>query len=338
MQDVAKAWCDANEEASDMVVKQLNARKRKLLTEIDEDTQRLSIKRGKWSSSALADMEEELQQKQDRLTHIEDMLSSPTEKRSSELDRNFNQMKKRKARAIFEENRVKKRAKTTQGNKSLIDSEDEDFIAKSIEDKATYHGRRHDLVMYTNRRVKKRDLLNIANYRLASKNKKLIKSATTVYNRCKPRSSISIQAKRHRGKGLFCTKKPPKAEDIDNENTHYQRAHVKNVKFSFFGQESAANSHLCFMRSIDDKAYLRPGTSEGFQNTRNQKILTLTDVEKAKQLPKYDWPEKLVYQTPGSHRIFTKTPTMPDDINNEEKLLTEDDDHFVFIRPKAIIG
>ena len=160
-------------------------------------------------------------------------------------------MKERKACAIFEENQMKK---TTQGNKCLIDSEDEDFIAKSIEDKATYHGQRHDLVTYTNRRVKKRDLLNIANYRLASKNKKLIKSATTVYNRCKPQSSRSIQAKRHRGKGLFCTKKPPKAEDIDNKNTHYQRAHVKNVKFSFFLGESAGNSHLCFMRSIDDKA------------------------------------------------------------------------------------
>ena len=61
---------------------------------------------------------------------------------------------------------------------------------------------------------------------------------------------------------------------------------MKNVKFSFFGQESAGNSHLCFMRSIDDKAYLRPGTLEGFQNTRNQKILTLPDVEKVKQLPK----------------------------------------------------
>jgi hypothetical protein len=76
--------------------------------------------------------------------------------------------------------------------------------------------------MYTNRQVKKRDLLNIANYRLASMNKKLIKSSTTVYNRCKPRSSRSVQAKRQRGKGLFCTKKPPKAEDDDNENTHYQ--------------------------------------------------------------------------------------------------------------------
>ncbi|CAB4005268.1 Hypothetical predicted protein [Paramuricea clavata] len=74
-------------------------------------------------------------------------------------------MKERKASTIFEETRVKKRAETSQANKTLIDSEDEEFIAKSIEDKATYHG----LVMYTNRRVKKRDLLNIANYRLTKK-------------------------------------------------------------------------------------------------------------------------------------------------------------------------
>ena len=125
-------------------------------------------------------------------------------------------------------------------------------------------------------------------------NKKLIKSSTTVYNRCKPRSSRSAQAKRHRGKGLFCTKKPLKVEDDDNENTHYQRTHVKNVKLAFFRKEFKDNSQMCFMRSIDDKAYLRPGTSEGFLNTRNEKILTLTDVEKARKLPKYDWPEKLV--------------------------------------------
>ena len=175
--------------------------------------------------------------------------------------------------------------KATQGNRCLIDNDDEEFIAKCIEDKATYHGRRHDMVMYTNRRVKKHDLLNIANYRLIQKNRKLVKSAITVYNRCKPRSSRSIQAKNHKGKGLFCTKKPPRAEDVDNENTHFQRAHVKNVKVEFFGRESRETSHLCFMRSTDDKAYLRPGTSEGFANARNQKIITITDVEKARMLP-----------------------------------------------------
>ncbi len=67
------------------------------------------------------------------------------------------------------------------------------------------------------------------------------------------------------------------------------------------------------MQSMDDKPYLRPGTSKGFQNTWNQRILTSSEVEKARELPKYDWPEKLVYQTPGAHRIFT---------NTTEKLIT----------------
>ena len=54
---------------------------------------------------------------------------------------------------MFEECRVKRRAIINPGRPSLLDSDDEEFVAKSIEDKATYHGRRHDLVMYTNRRV-----------------------------------------------------------------------------------------------------------------------------------------------------------------------------------------
>ena len=89
-------------------------------------------------------------------------------------------------------------------------------------------------------------------------------------------------AKKHRGRGLFCTKKPPKAEDVDNENTHFQRAHVKNVKLEFFGKDNEESSHLCFMRSIDDKAYLGPGTSEGFGNARSQRILTVTGAERAR--------------------------------------------------------
>ena len=38
------------------------------------------------------------------------------------------------------------------------------IITKCIEEKATYHGRRHDTVMYRNRGVKCRDLLAIANH------------------------------------------------------------------------------------------------------------------------------------------------------------------------------
>lgn len=244
-------------------------------------------------------------------------------------------MLKRQASSLIESNRLKRRKLSSQGPKLRLDGDDEDFIAKAIEDKASYHGRRHDTVLYTGQRVKKKNLLTIANYRLAQRGKKLIRSATTVYNRARPRNKRSVQGKRHTGKGLFCWKKPPKDEEKSNENTHYQRAHVKNIKKRFWGARNAESTKFCFMRSMDDKAYLRPGTSEGFEKARNLRILTLTDEEKARKLPKYDWPEKMVYVTPGSHRIFTKSSVMAD---NDEKLVTEDDRHHVIVRPKAIVG
>lgn len=89
------------------------------------------------------------------------------------------------------------------------------------------------------------------------------------------------------------------------------------------------------MRSTDDKAYVRPGTSKGFEKSRNVRILTLTDIIRARTLPKYHWPEKLVYITPAAHRIFTKKGSIKDD---EETLKTDEDHHFVYVRPKATIG
>ena len=123
-------------------------------------------------------------------------------------------MRKHKAVQLIEDNRIKRRKIGSQGAPRKIDDQDEEFLAKCIEDKATYHGRRHNLVMYTNRRVKSRDLLNITNFRLLRKGKILIKSATTVYNRCKTKSSRSIQASRHIGRGLMCFKKPPKLKTL----------------------------------------------------------------------------------------------------------------------------
>lgn len=85
---------------------------------------------------------------------------------------------------------------------------------------------------------------------------------------------------------------------------------------------------------MDDKAYLRPGTSEGFSKVRNSRILTVSASDRARKLPKYDWPERLVYVTPSTHRVFTKNPVC---INDEEKLVMDTGRHFVVIHPKAIV-
>ncbi|EDO46041.1 predicted protein [Nematostella vectensis] len=89
-----------------------------------------------------------------------------------------------------------------------------------------------------------------------------------------------------------------------------------------------------FIKSMDDKAYIRPGTSEGLEKTRNTKILTLSG-EGARQLPKYDWPEKAVYQTPAAHRIMEKESITMDD--GSEKLITVNDNHIVIVRPKSYV-
>lgn len=90
-----------------------------------------------------------------------------------------------------------------------------------------------------------RDLLNI-------------KSVSSITTRARATNKRSQQAKRHLGKGLWCSKKPPKTEDRGNECTHPKRKQVQLAKEEFFSGDNA-NGSLCI--SMDDKAYLRPETS-----------------------------------------------------------------------------
>lgn len=71
---------------------------------------------------------------------------------------------------------------------------------------------------------------------------------------------------------------------------------------------------------------------EGLEKTRNVKILTLGGAG-ARQLPKYDWPVRLVYQTPGAHGIIEKEGVIMDD--ESQKLITKSETHVVVVRPKA---
>ena len=130
--------------------------------------------------------------------------------------------------------------------------EEEEYLARC---------RRHNTTMYLNHRVKKRHFLSVVNYNLLQKGKKII-SATTVYNRSKPVNVRSKAAKQHLGNWLFCCKKPPKTEDDSVETTHHQRAHVQNAKMEL-AMQSPTSGLVC---SMDNKAYLRPGTDGKFNN------------------------------------------------------------------------
>lgn len=180
----------------------------------------------------------------------------------------------------------------------MLDSDDEQYSKSAVEDKSTAHGRWHDSVLYTNKRVRKKDFLLIASYHLYRKGKKLIKSATTVMNRGRPRDKSSLAAKAHLGKWLFSSKKPPKTEQLSNKCTHHQRKHMKNAKLSIFEKEGEKEGLVI---SMDDKAYLCPGTDVGMRDVKTARIY---DEEKQRKLPQHNFGIPQVHISPSSFRFM----------------------------------
>ena len=173
---------------------------------------------------------------------------------------------------------------------------------------------------------------------MAEKGKALLKSASTVLTRGKPVREKSIAAKRHIGKGLFCTKKPPKTEQQNNETTHHQRAHVKLMKSDMAEAEGNKYGELSMIVSMDDKAYLRPGTDVGAKGSRKQRIYTST--EQPCSLPQHDFSNSKLHTTPSSFRYMKKKLIPIESENGELKdhLMNVEDQSVVMVRPKYYVG
>ena len=223
--------------------------------------------------------------------------------------------------------------KTGAGAPVLLDSEDEEFIAKAIESKSTAHARRHDSTLYLNHRVKFDDLLSLVNYSLAKRGKKLLRSASTVYLRSRPKQLNTIEGRTHVGKWLFSTKKPPKTESHSNETTHHQRAHIKLNRIDVF-QHKSEFKELGVEISFDDKACLRPGTDVGFRETKSGSIFQVADEEKQRKLPLHDFPVNKVYVTPSFRVMKWKVES----INGIDNLVRTEHQSLVTVRPKYYVG
>ena len=183
--DVVEEIASSAAAAAEQVKIKLEGRKKTRTDAIKTKQDLLERKKVAWPDHIILEEESSIKDMIEKSSDIDRLLSEDDASHRKRL----NLMRKRKANQIIEETRVKRRKLGNQGAPRKLDDQDETYLAMCVEDKATYHGRRHDLVMYTNRRVKSRDLLNIANYRLLKAGKQMIKSATTVYNRCKPKSN-----------------------------------------------------------------------------------------------------------------------------------------------------
>ena len=113
-----------------------------------------------------------------------------------------------------------------------------------------------------------------------------MKSSTTVMSREKPSNIRSHAAKAHIGNVLFCTKTSPKTGNNDTISTHHQRAHMKNIEDCIFDEYLKNNSMYI---SMNDKAYLRPGTDVGFRVVRNKKLHDVTEDSLQKRLPQHNF-------------------------------------------------
>ena len=93
-------------------------------------------KKDTWPQYILDDIESSITDLKERVVGGDKIPSDETSAHTQRL----NQIRKRKATKIVEEKRYKWRKLTSQGAPRKIDDEDEKFLAKCIEDKATYHG------------------------------------------------------------------------------------------------------------------------------------------------------------------------------------------------------
>ena len=164
-----------------------------------------------------------------------------------------------------------------------MDEDEEQYLLKAIGDMSTCHGRRHDTFLYMHHRVKAKDMLRIVNHRKATKGKRPLKAVSTVLARGKSKRTSSIQARRHLGQSLFCCKKPPKTEDSETELTHHQRAHVRNAVEDYCYKDE--DRKYALIKRIDDKAYVRPGTSVGLRDVKRGAIYQPSHSEMARKLP-----------------------------------------------------
>ena len=127
---------NSNLGAKDLICLHLKEKKEKLENELIKKQHVIELKKDLWPSHNINDTEAAIQILKERIADVSRSIV-PNNKNDSQR---LQQMRKRKAVQLIEDNRIKRRKIGSQGAPRKIDDQDEEFLAKCIEDKATYHG------------------------------------------------------------------------------------------------------------------------------------------------------------------------------------------------------
>ena len=312
---------------------------------IKNDRCKMAIKRSFWPESALADLADKIKVQEEKKEQLEEVKTEANEYCKNLLQRRIRRAKARhvKDEGLKEVGRSKSYEK--QGAKRKLTDSDDEYVANMFSEHAGYHGLRNTVTEFIgtvdrNKRIKLEDIKKYYNMRRKERGEKSI-SVSTARRRLAPKRKTSHAAKSHIGKCLISVAVPPRTGDSTNENTHFARKFRSNLEKCLFSKakfltevRDIQSSSKVIFKSKDDAHYVAPKTKEGFDRARQKHIFCPADVEKRHGVPKYDFPDSTLYQTPGSHRILQKTAI---NVGQAEEKLARDPDwdhHHVYVRPK----
>ena len=174
--------------ATDMVRLTLHSNVEKVEGLISSKEKQPDRMKSHWTEHQLGDLNNEIETLNVRKDNLYTIIN-PTNKSAK---KKIGQMIHRTMRKLITENRLGLRRKSS-GRSLGMDEIEKNFIRKCIESKSMAHGRRQDLIMYTNRRVKKKDFLQLVNYNRLTRGLRPLKSSRTVYNKARPCNKLRGQ-------------------------------------------------------------------------------------------------------------------------------------------------
>ena len=261
----------------------------RLQLEIARDSDNLNLKRTRLHEEEIEERSFEIELKRRRLDGMEGKSKSSAEKRLSKrlIKKWKNSLMSQKGKGL---------------GRYKIDRGAEQAIYEVLQEQLKAHNRRwgeegtgyleHD------KRLHSKEMRRIANAYLTKRGKKPIRSKETVRSWGKCRNRRSRQAKQHRGRNLWAHLRPQKKWKEGHINIHYNRAHIKNYTRFAFSNSNKERQPYVIRRAIDDKAYVRCGTSEGFSRPLHSPV-QLSSEESRINLPSSDYPDPVGYVAPG---------------------------------------
>lgn len=181
-------------------------------------------------------------------------------------------------------------------------------------------------------RIQGRELRQIANNYLQAKGLILIGSRQTVRSWGKHKNKRSRQEMQHRGKGFWKTRWCEKKLTDRHVNIHYNRADIKNYNRLIFKNDSPYRK-FAVRRTMDDKAYLRCKTYEGFSRPTHTTFQISSESLQFK-LPSTDYPQDSGYVSPGVILLVNNTKEVC--YNGSDKFAREDVTVTVTCKPKKL--